>query len=223
MMILSARWKWLVATAAMMLVLSAVPASATPIVTYTFESPIFALNQTTPIMNVSPNVDPTAGAFKTSFTDATTPGATTFQITNIQENGLMQGQSLFTLASLDPLMLAFNTPVDQFIVSFALNVGITGGTLQLVTSAGTITQASSAQPGGNNFPGGILTFISPTPFTSATLRGFNVAGAPTQFAIDNLQLDVASTSVPEPATITLLGLGLAAGLRHQRGRSRSKQ
>jgi PEP-CTERM motif-containing protein len=218
----STKWEWLVTTAAIVLTFSAVPASATPIVTYTFESPIFTNLQTTPMLNVSPNIDPTGGAFKTSFTDATTPSATTFSITTIQENGLMQGQTLFADFTLDPLLLTFNTPIDQFMVSFALNVPATGGTLQLVTSAGTFTQASSPQPGGNNFPGGILTFSSPTPFTSGTLRGFNVAGAPTQFAIDNLQLDVAPTAaVPEPATLTLIGFGLIGGLRCRRRQSQA--
>jgi hypothetical protein len=222
----STGWKWLLATSAIVLIISATPASATPIVQYTFESPVFSINQTTPILNASPNIDPTGGAFKTSFTDATTPGATNFVITTFPANGLIQGQNLFEPLGvpIDPLALTFNMPIDQLIVSFGLNDVVVGGALQLVTStAVTITQLSSAQAGGAGFPGGTLSFSTLTPFTSATLRAFTASGSATQFAIDNLQLDVAqaTSTVPEPATITLIGLGLAAGLRHRRRQPRS--
>jgi hypothetical protein len=43
------------------------------------------------------------------------------------------------------------------------------------------------------------------PFTSITLSAVTLAGAPNVFAIDNLRL----TTVPEPATVALFGLGLA--------------
>lgn len=215
-------WKWLPATSAVVLIITA-PVSATPIVQYTFESPIFSNTETTPILNASPNIDPTGGAFKASFTDATTPGVANFAITGVfLANGLIQGQNLFEDLNvpIDPLALAFNMPVDQLIVSFGLNDDVAGGSLQLITSTGaTITQVSSLQLGGLEFPGGTLSFSTVTPFTSATLRAFTASGSPTQFAIDNLQLDVAqatSTAVPEPATITLIGFGLAAGLRHRR-------
>ena len=52
----------------------------------------------------------------------------------------------------------------------------------------------------------MLTFVGATPFTSITLSAFTDAGAREIFAIDGLRL----TTVPEPGTLALLGLGLAS-------------
>jgi hypothetical protein len=81
---------------------------------------------------------------------------------------------------------------------------------------------SSNQGGGTGFQGGVLTFSSATPFTSATLQGFLSGGTvPVGLAIDNLQLDTAPAPVPEPATLTLTALGLAGALTRYRRRRRS--
>jgi hypothetical protein len=185
-------------------------------VVYTFETPNFTLNQTTPILNVAPNTNP--GSFLASFTD--TVNANGYVIFNGQSNGLMVGQSIIAPTVTDALMLTFNTPVNQLTVDFAVNLASTqaAGSLRLTTSSGGNTsQASSVVGGGQNFQGGTLTFSTATPFTSATLQGFDSTGAPIQINLDNLHLNPAGVAaVPEPSALTLLavgGIGLAAWRR----------
>ena len=120
--------------------LFAVTAQATP-VTYTFESPNFSLGQTTPLLNVAPNVG--AGTFLTSFTD--TIDATGYSITNIQENALMTGQSMFALTAISPLTLTFNTPVTSLSVLFAINVQSTGPAGSRSSVRGMRRKASSSR------------------------------------------------------------------------------
>jgi hypothetical protein len=180
-------------------------------VVYTFEMPNFGTvpgNSVTPIMNVSPNQNP--GTFTATFTDATT--ATGYQISTMLENNLMMGQALLgTQLAGEALMIAFNTPVSQLTVDFAVaNPQGSPGSLKLTTpSSGGTTQAASNV--GGTFPGGTLTFSSPTPFTSVTLQGFQAGGtSPSQIEIDNLHLTPAVTAVvPEPASLVLLGVGTA--------------
>jgi hypothetical protein len=178
----------------------------------------------TPILNVAPNVNP--GTFLTSFTDANPPDF--FEIIGIlQPNSLFSGQYLIELHSqTDALNLTFNTPVYELIVDFGLAIGTapsdSPGSLKITTAVGTTTQVSSNQGGGTGFQGGVLTFSSATPFTSATLQGFLSGGTvPVGLAIDNLQLDTAPAPVPEPATLTLTALGLAGALTRYRRRRRS--
>jgi PEP-CTERM motif len=189
----------------------AVPVQATPVV-YTFEAPNFTLGQTTPLLNVAPNVNP--GTFLASFTDSTTPNG--FQITNLAEAAIITGQALFSPFVVDPLNLAFNTPISTLIVNFAIDVanGSPAGALRLVTPSGSIVQAGSNV--GGQFQGGTLTFSAGVPFTTATLQALTSAGAPTQFEIDNLQLDTSAVStVPEPATLMMLGTGLVVLTRRR--------
>ncbi|MBV8131912.1 MAG: VPDSG-CTERM sorting domain-containing protein [Alphaproteobacteria bacterium] len=187
---------------------------AAPII-YSFEAPGFLLGQTTPLLNKPPDA---AGppTFTTSFTDAVDPNG--YQITNIPENGLMVGQSLFAPIVTSPLTLTFNTPVTQLSVDFAIDIpnGFPPGFLQLMTPSGTVDQPSSNVGGGNGFQGGTLDFITASPFTTATLQGFFAPGGATQIDIDNLNLTPAP--VAEPSTLGLLGLGLAvlAGWRRKR-------
>lgn len=185
-------------------------ANAAPIV-YTFESPVFTSGQTTPLLNLSPNVGP--ATFLTSFTDAATPNA--YTISTIHENALMVGQSLFEPTAISALTLTFNTPVTFLSVDFAINTTFGApGFLRLVTSSGSINDAAGNV--GGFFPGGTLTFSSLTPFSSATLQGFVNSDINTQIEIDNLQLT--PVSVPEPASLALFGAGAAAlfGWRRKR-------
>src|SRR5215813_3691855 len=138
---------------------------------YTFESPNFTLGQTTPLLNIAPNVG--AATFRTSFTDTVDP--TAYQISNMPVNRLISGPALFApFATTSALTLTFNTPITQLSLDFAIPIPPNrGGFLRLVTSSGSLDQVSSTD-GSDLFPGGTLTFSAATPFSSATLQGFLV-------------------------------------------------
>ncbi len=183
---------------------------------YTFEAPEFTNGQTTPILNAPPNSGP--ATFLTSFTDTSTTNG--YSISTSLMNNLMMGQALLEPSATSPLTLTFNTPVTSLSVDFAVDTPQSpAGSLVLNTPVGSTTQTGSNV--GGAFPGGHLTFSSVTPFTTATLEGFNAAGAPTQIEIDNLDLVPVPTSgaTPEPASVVLLGFG-AAGLFGYRWRRR---
>jgi len=188
---------------------SAAPAGATPVI-YTFEAPNFLGGETTPLLARAPNVNP--GTFLTDFTS---PNSGAFAVLAFPANSLFSGQSLVEpQGSLGDLLLTFNTPVFSLGVDFGINLAFNGvpGVFRLTTPVGVVNQ-----PGGNfgpNFQGGILSFASVTPFLTARFSAFNAAGAPIEFAIDNLRLD--TTAVPEPATIGLVLSGLALAARRRR-------
>jgi hypothetical protein len=210
-----------ISSAIVVLALTATRAYATGIVEYTFEAPQFTVAELTPILNVAPNVNP--GTFLASFTDANPPDVYGIAGVN-QPSSLFSGQYLVQLmGQTDALNLTFNTPVYELVVDFGLAIGngTPAGSLRITTVVGSATQTSSDQSGGTGiFQGGVLTFASATPFTSATLQGFQPGGTiPVGLAIDNLQLDTAP--VPEPATLTLTALGLAGALTRYRRRRRS--
>lgn len=195
-------------------VASVVPAvSKANINLYTFETPLFTNGDTTPIAPTAPNSgDP---SFTTSFADAGDPGGATIAGGGFL-SPLFSGQFLVTTVP-GVLTLTFNEPVYALQVAFALDAPISdsGALLQLVTPSTTFNQFNTA-PGGN-FAGGILTFSSTTPFTTATLDGIGGTGAPTPFAIDNLSLSTSQT--PEPSFLAVLGAGLAGLVALRRRKS----
>jgi hypothetical protein len=107
------------------------------------------------------------------------------------------------------LTVALNTFIGQISVAFATNGP---GRLQFTSAAGDLSETSTSQ--GVGFPGGILSFSSPTPFNLFSLS----AGNGPEFAIDNLRLTVSEPApTPEPATLLLVGAGLV-GLSRWRSR-----
>jgi hypothetical protein len=180
---------------------------------YTFEAPQFTLGETTPLLDQAPNSgDP---AFRTSFTVDQTFVPGTFEITNLNNSGVIVGQALFqpflpAIAN-HTLTLTFNIPVTQLSVDFAINDLNTSppGELVLNTPSGFMSQPASNV--GGPFQGGTLIFNAATPFTSATLSGFLASPPPaaiTQIEIDNLRL----TEVPAAIVgAGLPGLILACG------------
>ncbi len=166
-------------------------------VTYTFAQPQFTIGGTTPLLNRAPNSGLTT--FQASFTSSLTPNG--FQIENFQPNVLFSGQSLFDpFFPADLLTLRFNMPVDRVQFNYAV---IAPGRLVLTSPVGGASQNSAVV--GGAFQGGTFVFSSSIPFTTFQLAAFTTAGSPSLFGIDNLTLN----AIPEPATMILLGTGLA--------------
>lgn len=164
-------------------------------VTYTFEAPIFASGQATPLLNRAPNTgDP---AFRANFTSS--PTGNGFTIGVFSPNPLLTGQTIFDPGSAaDTLTITFNQPIDTVEVDFAVREP---GRLVLTTPVGSLSQ-NSANVGGN-FEGGTLIFESVTPFTTMQFSAFSSAGPATVFALDDLRV----YAVPEPSTVALLAMG----------------
>jgi len=165
-------------------------------VTYTFESPLFTLGQTTAI-NVIPNIgDP---GFQATFL----PG---ISIGNGAPYPPFTGQALFAGVALN---LIFNTPVTHMSLGFALPVPRHGAFLTIVTP----TDSVDVNPtfGNGLVQGGNVDFTPTSPFTTVTLYGFRAAfeadpGSPSEFGIDNLTL----TTADEPSSLSLLAFVLPA-------------
>ena len=168
-------------------------------VTYTFEPPQFTAGEVTPLLNRSPNIG--SASFQASFVSAV-PGS--FEITPFAANVLFSGQCLVSPTTPNLLTITFNMPVTQVQFVWAQEFP---GRIDFTSSAGNQSQNSAVV--GGTFQGGSFTFSSATSFTSFSLAAFNVAGAPVNFAIDNLTLTTV-TGVPEPTALILLGTGLAA-------------
>jgi hypothetical protein len=173
-------------------------------VTYTFERPVFAVANTTPIVR-GPNSG--TSAFQASFNSAPNPLA--FIILDFgHPNALMTGQYFILQSGFSPdnaLTVTFNMPINALSVNFAVE---NPGRLTLTSLAGGTSQNSAVVGGGAQ--GGTLTFSTAGPFFSFQLAAFDAAGNPTRFAIDDLTMQtVTPSTVPEPATMLLLGAGLA--------------
>lgn len=190
------------------LAFSAAPAAAA---VFSFETD--PLGQATPFSSSS-----TALTASFAGPSATDPGA--FQISynstsgplplysNLQ--GAFLGTALDSLDPLSPLLITFSQPIAAISLDFAL--GGRTGALNLSTDAGGSAQAVGAVPGGFNYVEGSLRF-SGAPFTSVTLSTDAIS-----LAVDNIVASDGAAAVPEPATVLLLGAGLAgaSGLRRRR-------
>jgi hypothetical protein len=153
---------------------------------YTFETPMFSVGQTTPLLSKPPNSGPST--FTTSFTDTAVSNG--YEILSFQPNSLMSGQVLVAPAgNTSALTLVFSTPVTTLTVDFAIDQSINGaaGSFKLITGNGDVVNQTASNVGGFN-QGGVLTFTTSTPFSSATLQGFGPGATSTEMAIDNLSL-----------------------------------
>lgn len=179
---------------------------------YTFEAPVFTLEEVTPLVDRPGNVD---DGLRTTFTAG---GAAFFGVIDASTfggdvpNGLISGQFL---TQLEPgsLVLTFNAPVTAISLSFALNALAPGATLRLTDSFGNSGSIGAVDVGGGQgYFGGNVGFDFAVPVTSVTIEAFEPTGAPTQFAIDNLNL----VPLPAPASAGLLAVaGLAAARRRR--------
>jgi hypothetical protein len=159
-------------------------------VTYSFEPPQLTVSQSTPFLNLVPDV---ASGFRASFT---APTGGSFSVTTFSVSPSFSGQSLLDGSGpADTLRVTLNTPITDLEVDFALMAG--SGHLELQSSAGSIT--AYAVPSTQY---GTLVFHSATSFTQFDLLGFSAANIPSYLAIDNLTM----TAVPEPDVVALLAL-----------------
>ena len=178
------------------------PVAADPM-TYTFEPPIFALGQPTPLLNRAPNIGD--AAFRTDFTTGTTPPAS---INNFIPNPLFSGLNLLTNAGTSTILtLTFNAVVSS--IDFDFGVELFGATLRVASIAGN-TDFVAGNVGGA-FDGGVAHVDFANPVSTLSI---SVVGGGSGYALDNLVLE----RVPEPAILALLGLGFAglAAIRRKR-------
>ena len=183
-------------------------------VTYTFEQPVFAVANTTPIIR-GPNSGP--AAFQADFTSG--PDPSSFIILDFgHPNVLMTGQYFILQAGSTPnnvLTITVNMPITSVTVNFAVEAA---GRLVLTNPLESTSQ-NSAVVGGTS-QGGVLSFSTATPFTTFQLAAFDNAGNPIRFAIDNLIMETGTSApIPEPTTMLLLATGLVGALVRARGRS----
>ena len=162
----------------------------------------FTVGEKTPMDSRAPD-SPAGSLFRASFSSS--PNSDGFALLSGVEtlNSRLFGSGLVDQGDPDSLTISFNQAVTQLLVNFAVP---SSGRLNIVANTGGSGSMDSEVFGtGSWAESAMLTFVGATPFTSITLSAFTDAGAREIFAIDGLRL----TTVPEPGTLALLGLGLA--------------
>jgi hypothetical protein len=211
----------LLASATAFLLLTIGPVKAVD-VTYNFDQFGFNNGQTTPILNLPPDLGP--ASFSATFTSA--PEADAFLIpTNFYPNHFFSGGYLLENGGHagNILTITLNMPVDSISVAFATNSFTHDRpyppySLLFFSPSGDTSVASVRQPwpdGGFGNDGGILTFSSANPFSTFSLM-VN-AGGP-EFAIDDLNMHVASVPETSPSIFLAYGLAMLFLLRFCRSR-----
>jgi hypothetical protein len=171
---------------------------------YTFEGPEFTVGQITPLSNQAPNSG--SATFRTDFSSAYDPEA--FIIEPSFFTLPMAGNVLVANNGVYSLNMLFNQPVYGLTVDFGLNAD-PGDLCALILSDG--NGGFGFELGGDTggfYAQGTLTYSSATPFTTVGLFAAVAPFFPTEFAIDNLRLDLTPTAaVPEPASLGLMLFG----------------
>jgi len=177
-------------------------------VMYGFEAPQLTLGQTTPLLNLVPDIGP--GTLLASFT---VPGGGSISVSGTLINPAFSGQLLLDPGPPpgDTLRVTLNTAIRDVQLDFALMAP--NGYLQLQSSAGTINASAVGQSGS-------LVFHGASSFTQFDLLGFTSSNARTLLAIDNLYI-----TVPDPSVggLALAGFaGLCGWRRWSGGPARSR-
>jgi PEP-CTERM motif len=117
-----------------------------------------------------------------------------------------QGGGVFALLGFDIGEWSNNGPGGNFAHQIeVLGILDGGGTLS------TTLAVDGVQPAFDTF-----TFTGWTNLSSVTLKGINGAGPQNSFGLDNIVVEAGGAAVPEPGTLSLVGLGSAYLIRRRR-------
>ena len=152
--------------------------------------------------NGSPNASVDGSTISSDVTFSS-PEASNSALVVWSSNALTDAGSTTAANFVGPLTLDFSADVNAFSLEF-LSSG-NQQTIELYDSLNTLIDSVSSPTSG-----GFFGVTSDTGISSATIiNGLFANGTPDRFFIDNLRAN-ASANVPEPASIALMGLGLAA-------------